>query len=107
VRVSELAEDLQGMDGHLSMRVYEDTRTVEIQETAISKARAVSRWLSRRHYDFILAAGDDSSDEDVFAMLPEDCCTVRVGGGHSLARFVVDDADGLRDLLRELVSSHS
>ncbi|MBD3318065.1 MAG: trehalose-phosphatase, partial [Chitinivibrionales bacterium] len=104
VRVSELEEELQGMDERLSMHHYEDTRTIEIRETAISKARVVSHRLSRRHYGFVLAIGNDSSDEDVFAILPEDAYSVRVGDDHTAARFLLDSSQDVRRLLRGLVS---
>jgi trehalose 6-phosphate synthase/phosphatase len=53
-------------------------------------------------YDFILAAGNASSDEDVFAMLPATAYSIRVGDGRTAARHTLDSAEGVRGLLREL-----
>ncbi|MBD3343974.1 MAG: bifunctional alpha,alpha-trehalose-phosphate synthase (UDP-forming)/trehalose-phosphatase [Chitinivibrionales bacterium] len=103
VRIAELRESLLGVDEHLSVRVYEDTRTVELQESAISKARAVSRWLSRSSYDFILAAGNDLSDEDIFATLPGNAFSIRVGHGHTDANYVIQSPHETRHMLQEII----
>ena len=52
--------------------------------------------------DLALAIGDDRTDEDMFAALPEDAITVRVGRAASRARFHLPDAAAVRALLRAL-----
>jgi len=52
----------------------------------------------------VLVAGDDVSDESMFASAPEDFLTVKVGPTQSLARFRVDDPEELRALLWRIAS---
>ena len=59
--------------------------------------------LNRQKWDFLLAAGDDYTDEEMFEVLPELAYTIKVGFGMSTARFNVDTVEDLRLLLKELV----
>ncbi len=107
VRVSELCEELHDLGDHLGVNHYEDTKVVEIRQSGIDKGRAVSRWLSGAAFDFMLAVGNDSSDEDLFAILPRGAYTFRVGYGHTAARFVLHDTDEVRGLLSALAGEHA
>ena len=60
-------------------------------------------WLSRQKWDFIFAAGDDYTDEDLFMVLPESAYSIRVGHGVSKARFNLDSVSELRLLIEELI----
>ncbi len=51
----------------------------------------------------MLAIGDDVTDEDTFAVLPEDSYSIKVGhSSQSKARYYLTDAAQVRDLLEEL-----
>ena len=52
-----------------------------------NKGAAAGRWLGRGPYDLVLAAGDDTTDEDLFAALPARAWSLRVGLGETRARF--------------------
>lgn len=52
--------------------------------------------------DFILAVGDDATDEDMFEHLPEWAHTIKVGRGHTRARFRLANVDDVHRLLRKL-----
>jgi trehalose 6-phosphate synthase/phosphatase len=49
--------------------------------------------------DFWLAAGDDRTDEDMFARAPEGGWTVHVGPGPTGSNAIVPDSHALIDLL--------
>ncbi|MEN6425374.1 MAG: bifunctional alpha,alpha-trehalose-phosphate synthase (UDP-forming)/trehalose-phosphatase [Phycisphaerales bacterium] len=51
---------------------------------------------------FILAVGDDWTDEDLFKALPSTAYTIRVGIRHSHARFNTHNQMEVMDLLKEL-----
>ncbi len=46
-------------------------------------------------YDFVMAAGDDSTDEDMFQALPKEAATIRVGIRPTAAQYLVQ---GQRDI---------
>jgi trehalose 6-phosphate synthase/phosphatase len=77
---------------------------LEIKPVNVSKARAVSTWLSRNDWRFILAAGDDNNDEVMFSQLPESSYTIKIGLDISEARYYLESPGHLRRLLAEIVS---
>jgi trehalose 6-phosphate synthase/phosphatase len=52
--------------------------------------------------DFLLFVGDDRTDEDLFARLPETAWSVHVGDTPSVARFRVHDPTRVQDLLERI-----
>ena len=53
--------------------------------------------------DFILAIGDDRTDEDLFCALPPTAYSVRVGLAQTAARYVLGNHTVVRRLLRKLL----
>jgi trehalose 6-phosphate synthase/phosphatase len=49
-----------------------------------------------------LAAGDDATDEDLFAQLPASAWTIHVGPGRSRARYYVAGPDEMVELVSQL-----
>ncbi|MFN2597007.1 MAG: hypothetical protein ABR563_07455 [Pyrinomonadaceae bacterium] len=70
-------------------------------------ALAATPGLARADADpaFCLAAGDDRTDEDLFAQLPEDAWTVHVGTTRTRARFFVPSHAEMLALLRQLADA--
>ena len=71
----------------------------------VNKGRATLNLLHGNHYDFILAIGDDRTDEDTFHALPDDAFTIKVGDVMSAARYYVKRWQDVRDLLSALASA--
>jgi trehalose 6-phosphate synthase/phosphatase len=59
----------------------------------------VSRWLGKQDWDFIFAAGDDYTDEDMFNVLPKSAVSIRVGFEISNAHYMTDSVKEIRNLL--------
>jgi trehalose 6-phosphate synthase/phosphatase len=76
-------------------------KVVEVRPQGIHKGLAVRDLLGPG--DRAVAFGDDRTDEDLFAALPDDALTVRVGRGPSVARWRVPDVAAARELLRALL----
>ena len=66
-----------------------------------NKGKAVKEWLYGTE-DFILCIGDDYTDEDMFAAMPENAYTVKVGPGSTLAKFRLPDDDSVVKLLKDM-----
>jgi trehalose 6-phosphate synthase/phosphatase len=103
-RARELIEILENLTVNLNLRVVEGNKVVEIKNTNINKGRAALHWISRQKWDFLLAAGDDLTDEDLFAVLPDTGYSINVGFSPSKARFSLYFPGDLRLLLKELVT---
>lgn len=84
-------------------------KTVEVSCRGVSKGEVMSRICQDRaaaHGPFkaVLAAGDDVSDESMFANAPQEFLTVKVGTSATRARFRVDTPEQLRSLLWRIAS---
>ncbi|HEY0350934.1 MAG TPA: hypothetical protein VGC48_02370, partial [Gemmatimonadales bacterium] len=53
----------------------------------------------------VLALGDDRTDEDLFAALPSEAITVKVGPGATQARFRLEGVPAARALLHSLAEA--
>jgi trehalose 6-phosphate synthase/phosphatase len=53
----------------------------------------------------VLAIGDDRTDEDLFASLPPEAISARVGPGATKARFRLEGTAAVRDLLQMLADT--
>ncbi len=102
-RAAELAEALGALLRGGPLSVLRGSKVVEVRASAANKGAAAGRWLGRGPYDLVLAAGDDTTDEDLFAALPPSAWSIRVGLGETRARFSVVDVAELRRLLEDLV----
>jgi trehalose 6-phosphate synthase/phosphatase len=59
--------------------------------------------LDKKEWDFILAAGDDITDEPVFELLPKEAFSIKVGFSPSEAKWRVDSAQEMQLILKSLV----
>jgi trehalose 6-phosphate synthase/phosphatase len=87
------ANDLVAVPGHM---------IVEVRVGGVNKGLALKPWLADQTWDFILAAGDDATDEDIFAALPASAFAIKVGPGESKADLRVSSPTDLLDLLDSL-----
>jgi trehalose 6-phosphate synthase/phosphatase len=102
VRGQELKDHLMNLTANLDVGVFEGSKIIEIRHIGINKGRAVELWLAKQNWDFIIAAGDDYTDEEMFAVLPENAYSIKVGRSISKARFNIDSVAEMRLLLKEL-----
>jgi len=102
MNVRQLKDDLLYVAASLNLGVLEGNKVIEIKNAGIDKGLATSRWLSKRNWDFIIAIGDDLTDEDTFAALPEHAYTIKVGLGPSRAKYNLKSVSDVRSLLKEL-----
>jgi trehalose 6-phosphate synthase/phosphatase len=103
VRTKELENLLLHITTNLPLEVVKGNKVIEVKNAGIHKGRAVLHWISKKKWDFILAIGDDVTDEDMFAVLPESAHSVKVGLDPSQAKFNVDSVTDVRLLLKQLV----
>jgi len=103
LRARELMNNLSNTIATLNLQVLEGSKVVEVKNTDINKGRTASRWISRKKWDFILALGDDWTDEDTFRVLPSTAWSIKVGFGASAARFSLSSPSKATSLLGKMV----
>jgi len=103
MRARELANDLLNLTANLDLQVLEGSKVVEVKNAGVNKGRAALRWISKKTWDFILAVGDDLTDEDVFKVLPATAWSIKVRFSASAARFNLTSPSQVRALLEEML----
>lgn len=87
--------DLELLDGE---------KVIEIKPRNFSKGYAASTIIRGGTYDFILAAGDDITDESLFAELGRNSFTIKIGLNSTCARYHLPDQAQFICFLEELAS---
>lgn len=87
LREKQLTDALMPVCARSGLQIMKGNKIVEIKNPSISKGYEILRLLKENTYDFLLAMGDDVTDEDMFRSLPEDAVTVKVGSVSESARF--------------------
>lgn len=101
LRARELVNHLQYLTTNMSLQVLEGNKVIEVKNDGINKGKAAIRWL-QEHYDFIFAAGDDATDEDMFNAMPESAYSIKVGFSPTNAKFNIESWRHMRMLLTAL-----
>jgi trehalose 6-phosphate synthase/phosphatase len=104
-RAKELLDDLADYTRNVDVQVLEGNKVIEVRNTGVTKGTAALEWLSTPTAEFILAMGDDWTDEDLFRALPPSAYTIRVGLAKTSARYHLSSFTAVRRLLRELNDS--
>ncbi len=97
---NELVSMLEAMLAETELRAFRGEKIVEVKPVWANKGEVLDRLLvTWADPDFIFAAGDDRTDEDLFERLRSDAWTVHIGPGPTRASYVVADFEGLRRVL--------
>jgi trehalose 6-phosphate synthase/phosphatase len=98
----ELIEALTRFTLSNGVQVMEGNKVLEVRIMGVSKGTAAVEWLRSLGAEFVLAIGDDRTDEDLFCAVPATAYSVRVGLAQTAASYYLDNHKAVRRLLREL-----
>jgi trehalose 6-phosphate synthase/phosphatase len=98
-RVREFRDVLLYLTANDDLQVLEGNKVVEIKNAGVSKGKATINWLEEGKWDFIMALGDDHTDEDTFKALPDTAHTIKVGLDKSVARYNLLSVEDVRRFL--------
>jgi len=102
----ELREDIDSLLlSNEGFHRVDGNHIVEIRPSGFDKGSAVQRIVGELNQDFILAIGDDRTDEDLFSVVPRTGYAVKVGKGNTLARYHLRDPGDVQQLLEALLVS--
>ncbi|MFW6057002.1 MAG: bifunctional alpha,alpha-trehalose-phosphate synthase (UDP-forming)/trehalose-phosphatase, partial [Chloroflexota bacterium] len=105
LRARDLVVHLQTLVSNLDLQVLEGNKVVEVKNSGVNKGRAALRWIANLEPDFILAIGDDFTDEDTFRALPEEAWSLRVGLGSTSAKYNLSSQGRVVPLLRDMLAT--
>ena len=96
----ELAHHLTEYFANRPLGILQGACVVEAVSQGVDKGSAYRNLLGRfEEPDFILVAGDDSTDENLFRTVSRSVWSIKVGNEPTAARHRVEGPDGLRALL--------
>jgi trehalose 6-phosphate synthase/phosphatase len=103
---AELFTALNEAAAHHNVHVSMGNKIVEVRNAGLYKGVATLKILKKAEYDFILAIGDDKTDEDTFGALAdrENCYTIKVGPEPTSAAYFVQEQAAVITLLEELAA---
>ncbi|HEV7349525.1 bifunctional alpha,alpha-trehalose-phosphate synthase (UDP-forming)/trehalose-phosphatase [Telluribacter sp.] len=100
-RAQELAWQLKSfIQPEMHLQIIEGNMVIEVKKTAFNKGTAARSFLEKGEYGFVMAMGDDTTDEDMFEALPKNTYTIKVGDALSVARNHVRNQNEVVDLLK-------
>jgi len=103
-RAIELKDELNSLLSNFNLEIMEGNKVIEVKNSGINKGKAAARFLRNKDYEFILAAGDDWTDEFLFQELPQETISIKVGAAKTRARYSYADFRNMRNLLNQLAT---
>lgn len=102
IRSCELFDNLTEFLANTDLQLMHGKKVIEVRLGGVSKGQAAQNLLMMDSYDFVLAIGDDWTDEDLFKALPEGAYSIKIGYGTTKARFFLDSPQACRRFLHDL-----
>ncbi|MCG6194527.1 bifunctional alpha,alpha-trehalose-phosphate synthase (UDP-forming)/trehalose-phosphatase [Leptospira sp. FAT2] len=102
LRARELLNDLVNYTSNIDVQVLPGNKVVEVKCAGVNKGLAVKKVTSESDWDFIVAIGDDWTDEDMFRELPDGSNTIKVGLGTTAANYYLRRQPDVSRFLKDL-----
>lgn len=99
IRKNELLEMLNKFISDKKLNIQEGNKVIEVKPHNINKGAAAQKWIDTIAADFILAIGDDFTDEDTFKVMPAEAYTIKVGLGDTIAKLKIEGIKGVSKLI--------
>jgi trehalose 6-phosphate synthase/phosphatase len=103
IRSHELFDNLNEYLANTNLQLMHGKKVIEVRPGGINKGQAAQSLLTREEYDFVLAVGDDWTDEDLFKVMPEGAYSIKIGFGTTHARLFLDSPQACRRFLHSLL----
>jgi trehalose 6-phosphate synthase/phosphatase len=104
VRSRELFDNLHHLLRNTPLNIVDGNKVIEVRMSGVDKGSVASRLLSNDQYDFVLAVGDDKTDEDMFRALADKAVTIKIGTGNTIAQYSLSNQVEVINLLRQLLN---
>jgi trehalose 6-phosphate synthase/phosphatase len=103
IRSRELLDNLHHMVRNSQLHIIDGNKVIEIRVSGIDKGAIAKKLTEQNDYDFVMAIGDDKTDEDMFRILSDKAYTIKIGSGHTSAQYHLKDQLEVLRLLGEFV----
>ncbi len=103
IRSREVLDNLHHLLRNTPLNIVDGNKVIEVRMSGVDKGSVAKKLIENKDYDFILAVGDDKTDEDLFRALADKAVTIKIGVGNTLARYNLPDQEEVIRLLKELI----
>jgi trehalose 6-phosphate synthase/phosphatase len=98
-----LSKELMLLNTNDQFDILHGNKVIEIKSNLTNKGKFVSELLDKSKYDFVLAIGDDMTDEDMFKVLTaQGQFSIKVGMGATAAKFNMPGVNNVLAFLEQL-----
>ena len=101
-RSRELLDVLFHLIRNAELQVIDGNKVIEIRIAGVDKGSAARKLVEHFKPDFVMAMGDDKTDEDMFRAIQDRACTIKVGSGVTSAQFVIPSQEHVISLLTKV-----
>ena len=103
-QANEIRTHLAQILSNSPAEIVSDDKVIEVRPFGLDKGTVVKPIVGRcAEGTLVVGMGDDQTDEDLFASLPEGAISIHVGDGRSIATTRVPDIESVRRMLAGLV----
>lgn len=88
-RSRELRNSLLQLTANTALQVIDGNKVLEVRVIGVDKGASAVKLITGLNPDFILAIGDDTTDEDMFRMLQDRAYTIKIGRGNTAAQYTI------------------
>ena len=104
LQAKELYHHLREMYSNMPVQILPGNKIIEVRIQGVNKGLAVEQLRKEvKKPALMVAFGDDHTDEDMFAAMPKNAITIRVGAGDSCAGYRMTDSTAVHSLLKEFL----
>lgn len=101
-RITSLTYELDRVITQSGLSIYKGRKILEIKPRNINKGSAALELLAMNPADFIIAIGDDYTDEAMFEALPDDAYSIKVGHSKTYAKYQLSSVNQVLKLLQKI-----
>lgn len=102
---ADLRAELESLCAERELKLVPGKDVYEVQPQGYDKGEAAKYWLAQDNWEYVVCAGDDITDEDMFAALPDWAYTIKIGEGRTAARHHNPSPKDFRVVLAQLVQN--
>jgi trehalose 6-phosphate synthase/phosphatase len=104
VRSREVLDNLHHLLRNSQLHIIDGNKVIEVRMAGVDKGTVAKKFLEEDHYDFIMAVGDDKTDEDMFRALADKAITIKIGKGQTTAQYSLASHVEVLRLLNKLLN---
>ena len=104
LRAQQLVNSLISICTRQKLQIMQGNKVIEIKSPDCNKGSEVNRLLVNKRYNFVLAMGDDTTDEDMFQALPPNAITVKIGNVSETANYNLPSQSDVLPFLQSLLN---